>query len=69
MKKGLTKPPTYDIIIIVKERKETKMKCSDNCGYWWADGDDRFPSCHYPYNDGYAPCEVDDEESEEEENE
>lgn len=46
------------------------MKCSDNCGYWWADGDDRFPSCHYPYNDGYAPCEVDDdEESEEEENE
>ena len=45
------------------------MKCSDNCGYWWADGDDRFPSCHYPYDDGCAPCEIEDEESEEEENE
>ena len=37
------------------------MKCSDdNCGYWWADEGEEHPSCHYPYDDGYAPCEIED---------
>ena len=39
------------------------MKCKD-CPYCWADQDERFPSCKYPYNDGYAPCEVEDQEKE-----
>ena len=38
------------------------MKCVD-CGYWWADEEEN-PSCHYRYNDGYAPCEVEDKERE-----
>ena len=38
--------------------------CSDCC-YCWADVDDEGRPvsreyCHYPYDDGYAPCEIDD---------
>lgn len=41
------------------------MKCTD-CAYYWSDCDDNGepidnPYCHYQYNDGYAPCEVDDD--------
>lgn len=41
------------------------MKCKD-CPYYWADCDDKGnpienPHCHYQWNDGYAPCEVDDD--------
>ena len=44
------------------------MKCKD-CPYYWAECDDRgnpigHPNCHYQWNDGYAPCEVDDYETE-----
>lgn len=48
------------------------MKCVD-CPYWWADieeyvGEDGkthvrtvgYEHCHYRYNDGYAPCEVEE---------
>ena len=41
------------------------MKCAD-CGYWYADVDTETgkpvsePYCHYPYDDGYAPCSYDD---------
>lgn len=34
-----------------------------NCSYWYADVDEKDgvpvsdPYCHYPYDDGYAPCE------------
>ena len=41
------------------------MRC-ENCGYHYCDTDEQgniigFPYCHYPYDDGYAPCEVDDD--------
>jgi hypothetical protein len=39
------------------------MKCVE-CGYWWADEGEEYPSCKYPYNDGYAPCEIEDQEKE-----
>lgn len=44
------------------------MKCID-CPYYWADCDDNGtpignPYCHYQHDDGYAPCEVDDYEEE-----
>lgn len=42
------------------------MKCKD-CPYYWADPDNYSdigynPICHYPHNDGHAPCEIDDSE-------
>lgn len=37
------------------------MKCVD-CPYFWKNDDDFFPHCQYPYDDGYAPCEVDEAE-------
>lgn len=42
-----------------------KMKCT-NCNYYWADCDENgTPTsreyCHYQYDDGYAPCEVDED--------
>lgn len=24
-----------------------KMRCGDNCGYWWQDEDEDYPSCHF----------------------
>ena len=41
------------------------MKCKD-CAYFWSDCDDNGnpignPYCHYQWNDGYAPCETEDE--------
>ena len=41
------------------------MSCND-CPYFWADCDDRGrpignAHCHYAHNDGYAPCEIDDD--------
>jgi hypothetical protein len=48
-----------------KERRRHFMRCKD-CPYWWID--DEEPYCHYQYNDGYAPCEVDETEYLNEEN-
>ena len=40
-----------------------KMRCGDNCGYWWQDEDEDFPSCHLdPDSPWPAPCEYDGEE-------
>ncbi len=41
------------------------MKCKD-CSYCWADCDHEGtpigrPYCHYHYDDGCAPCEIDDD--------
>ena len=43
-----------------------KLKCKD-CPYYWADNDPTvadLPYCHYQYDDGYAPCEIEDREKE-----
>lgn len=37
------------------------MKCKD-CPYYWTDADGEIAYCHYQYNDGCAPCEVDERE-------
>ena len=39
------------------------IKCAD-CPYYWADADGEIPYCHYQYNDGYAPCEIEEREEE-----
>ena len=41
------------------------MKCVDCC-YYWKSENDTYPCCHYPSNDGYAPCEVEECEGYEE---
>lgn len=43
------------------------MKCVD-CPYCWQDEGEKYPTCKYGYNDNYAPCEVEDQERETEEN-
>lgn len=35
------------------------MKCTD-CPYHWKEEHEDYPCCHYGWNDGYAPCEVED---------
>ena len=35
------------------------MKCVD-CSYYWKEDHEAFPCCHYPYDDDYAPCAIDD---------
>lgn len=35
------------------------LRCPD-CPYWWTDKGDKVGTCHYEWNDGYAPCEVQD---------
>lgn len=37
-----------------------------NCGYWWKEEDEDYPSCHFPSDEIFpAPCEEDDWDSEE----
>jgi hypothetical protein len=48
----------------MSKSENTMIKCPD-CPYWWAE-DDGTLCCHYFRDDGYAPCEVDDRESENE---
>ena len=46
------------------------ITCS-NCPYFYCDeyaGEEK-ATCHYHWDDGYAPCEVEDEEEDEEEDE
>ena len=40
-----------------------RLYCYDDKGRC-ADQDEEFPFCKYPYNDGYAPCEIEDQERE-----
>jgi hypothetical protein len=42
------------------------MKCAD-CPYYWIEEGDDLSHCHYRWNDGYAPCEVEDSYEEDEE--
>lgn len=45
------------------------LGCADsNCGYYWQDADEDYPSCHF---DGFgkAPCEEDDWDATETEDE
>lgn len=37
------------------------MQCI-HCPYYWNDSKEEIPCCHYRWNDGYAPCEVDEPE-------
>ena len=46
------------------------MKCTE-CPYFWCECDEDgtpigHPYCHYQWDDGYAPCEGEDEEGEDE---
>lgn len=41
------------------------MKCVD-CPYYWKEENEKYPNCHYKWDDGYAPCEVEETEMEEE---
>ena len=36
------------------------MKCKD-CPYYWRAEGERFAQCHYGYDDGCAPCEIEDD--------
>ena len=31
-----------------------------NCGYYWQEEGEDYPRCHYDYDDGYAPCELEE---------
>lgn len=42
-----------------------KLKCTD-CPYFWKEENESHGGCHYQWNDGYAPCEVEEREAEEE---
>ena len=33
-----------------------------NCGYWYADADEDYPSCHSPDDLHPAPCEEEDDD-------
>lgn len=35
---------------------------SFNCGYWWQEEGEDFPRCHFDGPEGWAPCEVEDNE-------
>lgn len=37
------------------------MKCEE-CPYHYYDEHEEYPSCHYFYDDGYAPCEYEEPE-------
>lgn len=43
---------------------EFRLECI-TCPYWWEDDVDNTCYCHYFSNDGSAPCEIDERESEE----
>ena len=35
------------------------MKCKD-CAYYWKAKDEAYEHCHYGYDDGCAPCEIEE---------
>ena len=39
------------------------MKCIE-CAWYWQDEDEKYPSCKYYYDDGYAPCGIEERERE-----
>lgn len=38
-----------------------------NCGYYWKEEDEEYPSCHFEGPVGWAPCEQDEQDEYEEE--
>ena len=36
------------------------MKCKD-CAYCWKAEEDDYARCHYDYDDGCAPCEIEED--------
>lgn len=42
--------------LIPKDEEEDRNTCK-YCPYNYLDDDDVYPSCHYNYDDGDAPCE------------
>jgi hypothetical protein len=54
---------------IKEEKGKRKMSKCDamNCGYYYKGEDDFYPCCHCDEPKGYAPCEYDEYECEEEE--
>lgn len=54
---------TFPHVIVrpVEEKNRKDITCN-NCPYYYMD-----KYCHYEWNDGCAPCEIDDFEEEEEE--
>ena len=50
----------------VEEEGRKDIACGI-CPYYYKDEDEKSPRCHYEWDDGYAPCEIDDFEEEEEE--
>ena len=55
--------------VVVKSAEEEGRKdiACGICPYYYKDEDEKSPRCHYELDDGYAPCEIDDFEEEEEE--
>ena len=54
---------TLAVSPMIVKRGGKKMKCGDNCGYWWKDEDEDYPSCHFDQDSPFpAPCEYDGEE-------
>lgn len=47
-----------------KADKEPKEFNCTVCPYHWQDGDEEYPSCQYKWDDGYAPCERQEEPEE-----
>lgn len=40
-------------------------RCSD-CGYYWQEEGERFPCCHFEGPNGWAPCEQEEYDEEDE---
>lgn len=58
-----------NVVVRPAEEEGRKDIACGICPYYYKDEDDRFPRCHYELDDGYAPCEIDDFEEEEEDDE
>lgn len=55
-----------NVIARPAEEKNRKDITCNNCPYYYMDRDEETPRCHYGWDDGCAPCEIDDFEEEEE---
>lgn len=64
-KRVLTIAVVCDIIYLQKGREKKMSYCEQsNCGYYWKEEGEDFPSCHF---EGWtAPCEYEDDYEEEE---
>ena len=58
-----------NVVVKPAEEEDRKDIACGICPYYYKDEDEKFPRCHYEWDDGYAPCEIDDFEEEEEEDE